>query len=235
VRAVSILSSILVAACSACSGPASNPDAAPPDATPPDAGDAGQCPGALFLTGAYVDWDSTAADFHGVAFATWQLDASHTDQTAPNGRVLLCIPATGRSLIQVTSMSGDAHLNGHFIADAAVFADGRIFSARGITAARAESFLSVDHSVGDYDPGKADLFVQQTGTPVALTLTGATAAATLTSPDGITWTPGTAPDVFTLFANVSVTGTPHLAGPATGAGDVPMVNGELTMTTVIGQ
>ena len=84
----------------------------PPDVRPPDA-DNSQCPGALFLTGAYVDWDSTAANFHGVAFATWQLDASHTDQTAPNGRVQLCIPATGRSLIQVTSMNGDSHLNGH--------------------------------------------------------------------------------------------------------------------------
>jgi hypothetical protein len=33
---------------------------------------------------------------------------------------------------------------------------------------------------------------------------------------------------------VTVTGTPHLAGPAIGAGDVPMANGEWTMTTVVG-
>ncbi len=228
--------SILFAAsaCSACSGPSSQVADAPIDTAPPDAAtDAGTCPGAEFLTGAYVDWDSTDTNFHGIAFATWQLGAQ-TDITAPNGRVQLCIPTTGRSLITVTSKSGDTHLNGHFIADSAVFADGRVFDARGITPARAAQFFT-DNAIGTYDPAKGLLFVHESGTPVALTLTGATAEAMLSSPDGITWTPGSSTGKFVLFTNVSVTGTPHLAGPATGAGDIPMVTGEITMTSVIGQ
>ena len=224
--------SILFAAsaCSACSGPSSPVTDAPIDSAA-DA-DTTTCPGAEFLTGAYVDWDSTDANFHGVAFASWVLGAQ-TDMTAPNGRVQLCIPTTGRALITVTSKSGDAHLNGHFIADAAVFADGRVFDARGITAARAAQFFT-DNAIGTYDPGKGLLFVHESGTPVALTLSGATAQATLSSPDGITWTPGSSTGKFVVFTNVTVTGTAHLAGPATGAGDIPMVNGEITMTSVIG-
>ena len=221
---------IAASACSACSGPAATPDASV-DAPMFDA-DTTTCPGAEFLTGAYVDWDSTDANFHGVAFASWVL-GSQTDMTAPNGRVQLCIPTTGRSLVTVTSKSGDAHLNGHFIADAAVFADGRVFDARGITATRAAQFFT-DNAIGTYDPGKGLLLVHESGTPVALTLSGATAQAMLSSPDGVTWTAGSSTGKFVLFTNISVTGTPHLAGPATGAGDIPIVNGEITMTSVIG-
>ena len=206
-------------------GPHSNPDAAI-DA-PVDA----MCAGELFLTGAYVDWDSTDANFHGVAFATFALDATHMDQASPNGRIEMCVPSTGRSNIKVTSNTGDAHLAGHFMADPAVFTNGRIFAARGITPTRAASFFTAQSLT--YDDTKADLIVEQLGGPVALTLTGATAGATLTSPDGIAWSAGN-DGKFVLFANVTVTATPHLAGPAIGAGDVPMVNGEWTMTTVVG-
>ncbi|HTJ42187.1 MAG TPA: hypothetical protein VL463_08825 [Kofleriaceae bacterium] len=209
----------------ACPGPHSNPDAAI-DA-PVDA----MCAGELFLTGAYVDWDSTDASFHGVAFATFFLDAQHMDQASPNGRIEMCIPATGRSNITVTSNAGDTHLPGRFVADPAVFANGRIFAARGITPVRAASFFTAQSLT--YDDTKADLVVEQLGGPVALTLTGATAEATLTSNDGIAWAAG-ADGKFVLFANVTVTGTPHVEGPAIGAGDVPMSNGEWTMTTVVG-
>ena len=227
---VSIL--FAASACSACSGPAATPDAKLDTPLPDAAGDAGMCPGAEFLTGAYVDWDSTDTNFHGVAFATWAL-GSQTDMTAPNGRVQLCIPTTGRQLITVTSGSGDSHINGHFIADAAVFADGRVFVARGLTAARAAQFFT-DNAIGTYDAGKGLLLVHQSGTPVALTLSGATAEATLSSADGITWTAGSTTGKFALFTNVVVTGPAHLAGPATGAGDLTIANGEITMTSVIG-
>lgn len=191
--------------------------------------DNGRCPGELFLTGEYVDWDSTDANFHGVAFATFALDASHMDQTSPNGRVEMCIPKSGRSLVAVTSMSGDDHLAGHFIADPAVFGGGAFFSLRGITPARAASFFTAQGAT--YDAGKADLLVNEVGTPVTLSLGGANAAAVWSSPDGVTWATG-ASGKYVLFANVTVTGSPTLSGPSTGAGAVPMLPGEWTMTAV---
>jgi hypothetical protein len=234
-----LLSVGFLAACSACSGPQEPvfPDA-PVDARPPDAGDAGRCPGELFFTGPYVDWDSTDAAFHGIAFSTFQIEGdtnpAHMDVASPNGRIEMCIPATGRSLIKVTSQAGDAHIPGHFIADAAVFAGGRTFAARGITPTRAASFFTAQGMT--YDNTKADLLVEESGTPAALTLTGATAEKTLSSPDGIAWSAGNS-GAYVLFANVTVPSggaTPHLAGPAIGAGDLPMQPGEMTMTTVVG-
>jgi hypothetical protein len=234
----SIAAAMFAAACGACgsSGPA-KPDAMPDGK--PDAGDAGMCAGELLFTGAYVDWDSTDTNFHGISFATWKVegstDASQMTTTAPNGRVVMCIPASGRSNIKVTPMSGDTHLPAHFTADPAVFADGSIFDVRGITAARAGTFFTAE-GIGSYDAGKGNLLVEQLGTPVALTFSGGTVGAVLTSPDGLTWDTSSPPmnQKYTLFANVQISGTPHLAGAKTGNGDVPMLAGELTITTVDG-
>jgi hypothetical protein len=210
----------------------------------PDAGDiamfdAGRCGNDLFFTGGYEDWDSTANSFHGIAFATFQIDGdatpAHMAQTAPNGRVEMCIPKAGRTLIKVTPMAGKGYLDGHFIADAAVFAAGRVFVARGITDGRAPGFYGTFGML--FDSGLGHLLVQQQGTPVALTLTGATFEKSLASPDGVNWTADKTADKFVLFANVAAKGgaTPHLAGPSIGAGDIPIVAGELTMTSVVGQ
>jgi hypothetical protein len=237
---VSIAAASLATACGACGSPKGMPDANPDAAI--DAGDAGRCPGELFFTGAYVDWDSSDTNFHGVAFAEFQIegttDPPHMDQTSPNGRAELCIPTGARSNIKITPMTGDAHLLAHFTADPMVFTNGNIFDVRGITAARATEFFSsappTGVAIGSYDATKGDLEVEQLGTPVTLTLTGATAGATLSSPDGLTWTVGAPNQKYVLFANVTVTGTPHLSGAVTGNGDVPMLPGEWTITAVIG-
>ena len=223
-----------------CSGPSGTPDAAfdaaadaAVDGPTPDAA---PCAGETFLTGEYVDWDSTDTNFHGIAFATFQIEGdstpAHMDQSSPNGRIEMCIPSGARALIAVTSDTGDDHLAGHFIADAAVFADGRFFSLRGLTPTRAGTFFT-DHGL-TYDAGKGQLLVNETGTAAALTLTGATSDAPLASDDGVAWAAG-ATGTYVLFPNVVVTGTPAIAGAATGAGDVPIQTGELTMTAVIGQ
>lgn len=62
------------------------------DAMTPDA--SGPCPGELVFTGGYEDWDSTPANFDGVEFATVTQveDPSNMAQTAPNGRVMMCVP-----------------------------------------------------------------------------------------------------------------------------------------------
>ena len=228
----------LVLALAACPGPKAGLDARPVDAMP-DAGDAGRCPGEEFLTGEYVDWDSTDTAFHGVAFATFQIDGdsnpAHMDQSSPNGRIEMCIPTSGRQSIKVTSATGDAHKAGHFIADPAAFTGGRFFSARGITDARAATFYAANVlPSGAFDDTKGQLLVHEQDTPVAVTLTGATAEATLASADGVTWAAG-ATGKYVLFANVTITGAPAISGPSVGAGPVPMQPGEWTMTSVIGQ
>jgi hypothetical protein len=216
---------ISLTACAACSGPSSNPDAPPADA--------GKCGAEAPLYGEYLDWDSSASNFHGVPFATFVIegdaDPLHTDTTAPNGRVEMCEPLGGRALIKVTTGNVMPHMPGHFIADAALFAAGHEFSLRGITSDRVTSFYS-EHGL-TYDSGKAMLLVQEIGGAASLSLSGATAEATLASADGLAWSPGSS-GKYVLFANVTVSGTPMLAGAATGSGAVPMVVGELTMTAV---
>jgi len=222
-----------------CSGPSGSPDAtvdAPADG-PVDGptADAARCPGEVFLTGEYVDWDSTDTNFHGIPFATFQIEGdstpAHMDQSSPNGRIEMCIPGGARSLIKVTSDTGDTHMAGHYLADAAVFADGRFFSLRGLTPARAATFFT-DNSL-TYDPNKGQLLVNETGTPATIALTGATSDAPLASDDGVAWAAG-ASGKYVLFPNVVVTGTPAISGAATGDGDVPIQTGELTFTSVIG-
>ena len=89
------LCALVLAACS---------DDAPaiPDA-PPD-----QCAPEMLVTGEYVDWDSTEANFKGVMGAkfTLQSDATKTASTAPNGRFIMpCIPAADAKLT-VEPMAG---------------------------------------------------------------------------------------------------------------------------------
>jgi hypothetical protein len=237
---LAVLAAVLALGLAGCPGPSGTPDAAPDAAA--DAAvdgptpDAAPCAGETFLTGEYVDWDSTDSSFAGIAFATFQIEGdsnpAHMDQSSPNGRIEMCIPGTGRALIAVTSGTGDDHLAGHFIADPAVFADGRFFSLRGLTPTRAGTFFT-DNGL-TYDAGKGQLLVNETGTAAALSLTGATSDTVLASDDGVTWAAGDT-GTYVLFPNVVVTGTPAIAGAATGAGDVPIQIGELTMTAVIGQ
>ncbi len=228
----------------ACPGPEVAPDARPLDApldAAIDAGpDAGRCAGELFLTGEYVDWDSTSTMFHGVANATFDLDddadPAHTDQTSPNGRAELCIPATGRHRITITPASPSDYMIGHFVADAAVFASGRIFSLRGLTMARAGTFYAAFPPLA-FDAGKPQLLVQVAGTPVPITLGGASAEATLVYDKAAnTWAAGgtnTGTGDAVLFANLDGT-APTISGATIGDGALTAVAGELTMITVVG-
>jgi hypothetical protein len=69
----------------------------------PDAG-GGACPGQLLFTGEYVDWDSTPQMFLGIFDATVAEvgNPDNSAQTAPNGRAVLCLPATADSEVSVT-------------------------------------------------------------------------------------------------------------------------------------
>jgi len=220
-----LLSSLVIV--TACSGPSG-----PPDIFDGHLADAGRCGAAPSVSGEFVDWDSSDASFHGVAFATFAIDGDsdplHTDTSAPNGRIEMCIPSGARALIKITPGASDKHLGGHLIADPAVFSSGRLFSLRGITAARAATFFT-EHGL-TYDAGKGQLFVNEIGTASTVTLTGATAEATLASADGVTWAPG-ASGTYVLFANV--TGASGTVGGATlGGGSVTLVAGEMTYTSV---
>lgn len=201
--------------------------------------DGGRCAGEQFLTGEYVDWDSTETNFHGVANATFDFDddsdPAHTDLTSPNGRAELCLPLTGRHRITITPASGQTYLVGHFVADADVFATGRIFSLRGLTPTRAASFYQ---GFGlTFDAGKPQLYVNVSGTPTAITLTGATAEKTLVfDKTQNLWTEGgtnTGTGNLVLFTNLSGQ-APVIGGATVGNGAVTALPGELTMITVVG-
>ncbi|MCE9576608.1 MAG: hypothetical protein K8W52_25900 [Deltaproteobacteria bacterium] len=234
----------MLGALGACPGPEATPDARPVDAAvdAPGGPDAAQCAGELFLTGEYVDWDSTDTNFHGVANATFAIDndanPAHTDLTSPNGRAELCLPATGRSRITITpAAAGPQYLIGHFVADAAVFASGRIFSLRGLTPARASTFYAQFAPLA-FDAGKPQLLVNVSGTPVPITLGGASAEATLVyDKTAGTWSAGgtnTGTGNLVLFANLDGS-APTISGATIGDGALTATAGELTMITVVGQ
>lgn len=193
-----------------------------------------RCGADLFFTGEYVDWDSTTTNFKGIFDATFTVvgDPSRTDQTAPNGRVEMCIPATGRSLINVQPpATGTTYLPGHYIADAAVFASGRTFSVKGMPQSRTVPFYEL-YGV-QFDANKLQLLVEVQGPLQSLSLTDGTAEKVLGF-DGTNWSVA-ASGKYVLFANVVSSAVPTLHGAAIGSGPVPMVPGELTMTTVVGE
>ncbi|MCB9562324.1 MAG: hypothetical protein H6709_08255 [Kofleriaceae bacterium] len=121
-------------------GPAA-PDAATIDGAVPDVmvdADPRPCGADLYFTGGYEDWDSTSQSFLGVfgATVTEVADPGNTATTAPNGRSVLCLPATGTS--QVTYVQQDApYLPARFTVDADAY---RVpYTMKGLKTARIAS------------------------------------------------------------------------------------------------
>lgn len=228
---IAVLASLALTLAAACSDDAPATDAAV-DA-PPDAGlDAPGCGADVFLTGEYVDWDSTTTDFHGVFEARWTVrgpDATRTILSNPNGRVELCIVPSAVSIIDVTKTG---YLPGVFVADPAVYLPaGPTFSSRGLTTSRANTFYESLAIV--FDPTKAHVLVHQHA-PQAIALTGGGTAFAVDNGDDTTWTAGSTGGLV-LFANVDVgTGTATLSAPGSFVGPttLPLVAGTLTMTSI---
>lgn len=108
-------------------------DAAPPDAAPP-------CPGEVFFTGAYEDWDSTDMDFLGIFDATYTElgNKSNTASTAPNGRVEMCIAADTDAMFTIAHAT---YLDAVLSMDAEANVIGG-FAINGMTPARADQLFT---------------------------------------------------------------------------------------------
>jgi hypothetical protein len=228
------LATLLVAG-AACGDDANEIDAAP-DA-PVDAIDAppGPCGEDVFLTGEYVEWDATSTSFMGINAATWTVrgQPSRTDQTAPNGRVELCIQPGVTSIIDATAAT---HLDAIFVADPAVFEPpGTFFAVKGITTTRAGTFYQSLQPQQTFDETRAHVLVQTQGTPIPLTLSPGGTAYAVDNSDDTTWTAGNAGGLV-LFTNVDVSAssqatlssTSAFVGPTT----LPLEAGKLTITTI---
>ena len=209
------------------------------DASSGDASDT--CPGQLLFTGDYVDWDSTTLDFMGVfdATVTEVGNPSNSVQTAPNGRAIMCLPASLTSAVDFTHAQ---YATVRYTASPEATAAGP-FSIQGLTAARATTlFQEIGKSreagraqvlVGVYDYG-ADTHV--TGAAISLGNNnegGYIDDGTGKYTDGATVTN----DRFVFFANVEVGGgtttvqvTPPAGKSCTGVGEIQLVADQIAAT-----
>jgi hypothetical protein len=229
------LLAVLLVAAAACGNGGGAVDAAPdpPDAEPaePDA-PPGRCGTDVFLTGEYVEWDSTVADFDGIEFADWAVrgEPARATTTNPNGRVELCIAAARLSLIDVTKTD---YVSALFLADPEVFTPpGTYFSARGFTAEKAAAFYD---SLGlVFDGDRAHVLVHRQGAAIPLTLSLGGMAFAAPADDPTAWSPGTSGGLV-LFANIertddetTLSSTSAFVGPTV----LPLEAGTLTMTSI---
>jgi hypothetical protein len=192
----------------------------------------GPCGAELQMTGEYVDWDSTQAAFDGVEGATWQVVGGAMATTAPNGRVILCIPRGATSQIDVTATG---YLPARFVADPAVFTPaGSMFSVRGLKTAMATAQFN-EFGV-TYDMTAAQVLVYKIGAPVPLTLAPGGGDGTFVSDgdDDITWTAGNT-GALTLFPNRPVgagSATLMSTGQFTGPTMLPLAAGRFTLAVI---
>ena len=204
------------------------------DATPVVDIDNASCGDLLNFTGELVDADSTSGTFCGVNNA--MLSGAAMDNTSPNGRFEMCIPAMGVANLTLTppgtasscsNMPGTYTLPAIAVANPATIRAGAFWSGRMITMQRMATL------VPNFDAAKAHVMVHVEGQKraVAILATHGTAQAF----SGTSWAAGEmGTDV--LFPNVDVAnGTTMLTvvGGAIGTGPIPLQAGKLTLVTVL--
>lgn len=205
------------------------------------------CPGELLFTGEYVDWDSGPDAFLGIPDAEISLVASPdtTARTAPNGRVILCVPpdlgTASFSFIQ------PMYLPLRYTTTAEILGKGA-FALRGLTENRIAALHETELQV-TRDATRALVLVaiqdfqsQELGIPVigASASLGADHDGAFVAGEsgsygaGNTLTNG----LFVLFANVdaaegttTVTVTGPSGEPCTGPAAIEVAPGELAATT----
>lgn len=186
---------MLVMVLAACEGGQSPPLS---DSTP---GDGNAACGGGQIAGELIDWDSSTADFLGIAGAvvTQASDPSRTITTPPNGRMELC-PHPDLPLEFVVDHPG-TYLDGMLAIERD--AVGTAISVRGLTAERAATFYS-EHGL-IFDPGLRHLVVHQTGDRQALSINATHDPALAASDDDgdgvLGWGVGTA-GRYVLFPNI---------------------------------
>jgi hypothetical protein len=158
------------------------------------------------IGGELIDWDSSDADFLGIANATISLrfdPSSFSTTTPPNGRIELC----GRPDLPLEfaiDAPGD-YLDGTLAIERDVALSGEAISLRMFTAARAATFFS-EHGL-IFDPNKAQVVVLMTADRAALSIDAAHDTALAGNDDlggaEVTWSAGTS-GRYVLFPNVDV-------------------------------
>jgi hypothetical protein len=216
---------LAIAACD-CSGGHGTPDGTPVDA-----------PCVPFMA-EYVDWNSSnTGSFCGILMATWTIHGTTTvDHTAPNGRVILCLPDEDKVTLDVTPPTAGSqctvptgqtyNIAGTAIVDKAVLAAGGQYSARVFTMMVAQTF--------NFNPAKAHVLVFVTGTPRPVSLTGNHDTA-LQYTDATGWVAGNA-GTYVYFPNIDPTpgtATVSMTGTAVGVGDIPLTAGAFTYVSVV--
>jgi hypothetical protein len=213
----------IVVVLAACGDDAGVRDDAAPD-MPPDAAD--MCGAtAVYLTGEYVDWDSTEVDFLGIFDATLAVvgDAGRTDRTAPNGRFELCLPNDPQVLVEVVPL-GD-YVAGTIVVIKDVLGANGTFSLRSFTAARGQM------PPFGYDAAKAQVYVHVIGAARTVDVSSPHAAGFHF--DGTAWLAGqTGTDVY--VPNIDPAGgvTKIAVTGATEVGTVPIAAGAFTYVAV---
>ena len=212
--------------------------------TTPDGGaaDAGMCGAQLLFTGEYVDWDSTPADAMGIydAQVAAQSNPDGAVSSAPNGRVILCLPASAGSVVTFTHP--DYLPVRYTVAPAAV--DGP-FSIRGLTPARADALFSTELGI-TRDVAAAQVLVAVRSYPGGTPVSGAQVSignqnvSSFTDTGDGTYGPGDtlAGGAFVLFGNVETTGgsttvsvTPPPGTTCDGPSTIDVAAGEVAVTT----
>jgi hypothetical protein len=246
---ISCLCAHPLAGCGPDDSPAS--DAAPrdaaPDATADGSIDAGPCADLALFTGSYVDWDGNSEAPTNTLDTLVSEDGgaqSSVRITAPNGRVVLCLPDGAPSVVTFTHPD---YLPLRYTFDPA--AAGTAFDIRGLTPARADELFT---TLGvTRDPAVAQAIVavrreaaspQAVGAAVAgarVSLGNASAASFTAASDGTYGAGDTlAGDAFVLFTNTelgggtaAVTVTPPAGVTCVGPDSIAVVAGEIAVTT----
>ncbi len=197
----------------------------------------GPCGAGYQMTGEYIDWESpTLMGFDGVEDSVWTMTTppNTSATTAPNGRVIICLPReTVRLTVTRTATTGPGpYVGAIFVADPAVLASsGASFSARGLRVAAADTSYGAIVSKMTFDATRAHVFVHKRGAPTAVTL-GAQASYVSDGDNDTTWEAG-ASGTFVLFPNVPVgNGTATLGGTFTGPTSIPLQANTFTIVPI---
>jgi hypothetical protein len=196
------------------------------------------------LKGEIIDFNSDAPSegFCGVfgAVLTVRATGTHIDPTPPNGRVALCIPLAGQSLIDVTqptAASPCAAMPGKYEFPAVLVTTGSFaqtdeFSLRDLTTQATPTLYSTVGHV--YDSTKAQLVIHFTNGPTAVTIDAPHDQALQLDGTWKTWTGGTPTGTDLFFPNITGTST-TVSFPEGGAGEglIPLAAGTFTYDTIV--
>jgi hypothetical protein len=245
---ISCLCAHPLAGCGPDDSPAS--DAAPRDAALDAAADgavdAGACGDLALFTGSYVDWDGNSeAPTNTIDTLVSEAGSQRSVRiTAPNGRVVLCVPDGAPSVVTFTHPD---YVSLRYTFDPA--AAGTAFDIRGLTPARADELFTTLGVTRDLAVAQVIVAVRReaaspegvgaavTGARVSL---GNASAGSFTAASDGTYGAGDtlAGDAFVLFTNTelgggttAVTVTPPAGVTCVGPDSIAVAAGEIAVTT----